>query len=517
MAGKMNINLGIRSQLAAGIVVITLAGIGLVGLFSVRALEQSAVYWKVYEARSVVQFVRAALRESRGRDPQFAVNYVAAAMKESGIGAFRISDSAGAPVLKAGTMPENLREGETVPFSADFTVRKSGGGLFRGAGDFIHISAPLVEDGSRRGVIEFVMPLSGIKEDMAGVRRFLLFIALLDSIIVIAFSAYFLSKSVISPIRGLEEAAKRIAGGALGRRAVVQDENEIGSLARSFNTMAERIEDEIKTLERVNKELLTAQEELLRSSTLAAVGGLAAGIAHEIGNPLGAVRGYIDLLRKGGLSKEDEGDVIGRTYVEAARIDSIVREFLDISRPPKTPSVPVDVNAVLDEAIAAFQAHRDPGFAGVEVRTALDRDAPMALIDAGKLRQVLMNLFVNAAHSMADKEGAREIMVETREEKRPLHGPPRRRKDDARISEWPVEVEEKGFVSIRVSDTGAGMSEETAQKIFGPFFTTKDVGKGTGLGLFVSQGIIKAYGGEITFTTKEGEGSSFTVSLPGVS
>ncbi|MBI5903814.1 MAG: HAMP domain-containing protein [Deltaproteobacteria bacterium] len=515
MAGKLNINLGIRAQLAAGIVIITLAGIGLVGLFSVRALEQSAVYWKVYEARSVVRFVRAAFRESRGRDPQSALNYAAAAMKESGIGAFRITDSAGAPILKAGTMPENLRTGETVPFSADFTVRRSGGGLFRGPGDFIHISAPLVEDGSRRGAIEFVMPLSGIKEDMAGVRRFLLFIALLDSVVVIAFSAYFLSKSVISPIRGLEEAAKRISGGALGRRAVVQDENEIGSLARSFNTMAERIEDEIKTLERVNKDLLTAQEELLRSSTLAAVGSLAAGIAHEIGNPLGAVRGYIDLLRKGGLSKEDERDVIGSTSVEAARIDSIVREFLEISMPPKRPVEPVDVNGVMDEAIASLQAHGDLGSAGVEIRTALKGGVSRVLIDAGKLRQVLMNLFVNAAHSMADKEGVREITVETLEEKRPLQGAPRRRKDDARISEWPAETGERRFVSIRITDTGSGMSEETARNIFDPFFTTKDVGKGTGLGLFVSQSIIKAYGGEITFTTKEGEGSSFTVSLPG--
>ncbi len=517
MAGRFNINLGIRSQLAAGIVVITLAGIGLVGLFSVRALEQSAVYWKIYEARGVVRFVRAALRESRGRDPQSALNYAAAAMKESGIGAFRISDSAGAPILRSGAMPENLREGETVPFSADFTVRKFGGGLFRGPGDFIRISAPLVEDGSRRGALEFVMPLSGIKEDMAGVRRFLLFIALLDSFVVIAFSAYFLSKSVISPIRSLEEAAKRISGGVLGRRAAVQDENEIGSLARSFNTMAERLENEIKTLERVNKELLTAQEELLRSSTLAAVGSLAAGIAHEIGNPLGAVRGYIDLLRRGGLSKEDERDVMGRTYVEAARIDSIVREFLDISRPPKTSAEPVDVNAVVDEAIDAFRAHRGPGFAGVEIRTALNRDAPMVLMDAGKLRQVLMNLFVNAAHSMADKEGVREITVESREEKRSLHAAPRRRKDDARLQEWAAQEPERRFVSISITDTGSGMSEETARKVFDPFFTTKDVGRGTGLGLFVSQSIIKAYGGEITFTTKEGEGSSFTVSLPGVS
>ncbi|MEK7774035.1 MAG: ATP-binding protein, partial [Deltaproteobacteria bacterium] len=320
-------------------------------------------------------------------------------------------------------------------------------------------------------------------------------------------------------IRGLEEAAKRISGGALGRRAVVQDDNEIGSLARSFNMMAGRIEEEIKTLERVNKELSTAQEELLRSSTLAAVGSLAAGIAHEIGNPLGAVRGYLDLLSRGGLDKEDERDILNRTSVEASRIDSIVREFLDLSRPSKRPAEPVDVNGVIGETIAAFQAqaHRDLSPVGMETRTALNGDVPRVLMDAGKLRQVLMNLFVNAAHAMAGKEGVRAITVETWEEKRLSHGASGRRKDDPRFAQWPAEARERGFVLIRITDTGSGISDETAGRIFDPFFTTKDVGKGTGLGLFVSRGIIKAYGGEITFTTKEGEGSAFTVSLPGVS
>ena len=150
------------------------------------------------------------------------------------------------------------------------TVMRIGGGWFKApAGAFI--SALLIRQDRDS---EFSVPLSEIRSSMIGVRRFFTVYALIDSIIIIGLGIYFLSRSVIGPVRKLEEAAKRISGGKLGERAEVEAENELGSLSRSFNAMAGRLEEEIKSLERLNIELMTAQEELTRLRLLPLSGGL---------------------------------------------------------------------------------------------------------------------------------------------------------------------------------------------------------------------------------------------------
>ncbi|CAG0950984.1 partial Signal transduction histidine-protein kinase AtoS, partial [Anaerolineae bacterium] len=277
-----------------------------------------------------------------------------------------------------------------------------------------------------------------------------------------------------------------------------------GSLAASFNSMAERLEDEIKSLERVNLELTTAQDELLRNSTLAAVGRLAAGIAHEIGNPLGALNGYIDILSRGGLEAAEEKEIIARAARESDRIDSIVRDFLEVARPARRPAFPVDVNSLVKETLEGLLVRVD--FQGVETGLELSQ-VPHVMADEGKLRQVFSNILINAAQSM-DGMDRKTITVETASEERPVPVKAGRRKGDV-----PAEKKFGQYVLVSVKDNGTGVCPADSARIFDPFFTTKEVGKGTGLGLFVSQSIIKAYGGEITLKSG-GAGSVFTVVLP---
>lgn len=506
----MNLNLGIRAQLTAGIVLTTLAGIGLIGLLSIKIVENSAVYWKISEAWKLSRIVRASVaRAPGGAYPAESLKFAEAALRSSGVPAYEVTDGTGRAVLKEGALPEEA--GELVAYN-DLSVRRIGGGWFEGPGRLLLVASPF--DGS--GKMRFTVSLDDIRSDMAGVRKFLLFYAALDSAIIILLGVYFLSRSITTPLKKLEEAATRIAGGKLGERAEVAADNEVGSLALSFNVMAERLEAEIKSLERVNLELVSTQEELLRSSTLAAVGRLAAGIAHEIGNPLGAVRGYLDILSKGLPAGGEDKEMAERASKEVERIDSIVREFLNIARPSKKPSVPVDVNRVIEETVSAVALHRD--FSGVRTRLSLADGLPAVAIDEGKLRQVFMNLLLNAAQSMegagegAGVEGERSVLVRTSAERRseaPRHG---RRRDDPPV-EGALQAE-KEFVVIRFTDTGSGVSVEDAEKIFDPFYTTKDVGKGTGLGLFISQSIIKTYGGRISFERAGSTGSTFTVTLP---
>lgn len=507
----MDRSIGIRTQLTAGIVLTTLAGIGLIGLLSIKIVENNAVYWRIGEAEKAARIIRIAVNMDYRGDETAGLRLAAGALKEIGVRDFRFTDGAGRILAGNGAMPAN--NGEEMPSPGLIKVSRVGGGWFKGPGDMLLVSAPLDEAGKGKGIVEFAVPLVEIKEDTAVARRFLLFYALLDSAIIIAFGVFFLSRSIITPINKLEEAAKRIAGGKLGERADVAVDNEVGSLASSFNTMADRLESEIKSLERVNNELVSTQEELLRSSTLAAVGRLAAGIAHEIGNPLGAVRGYLDILSAGAADKDEEKEILERASREISRIDFIVREFLEISRPSKRNAELVEVNELIEETVSTVTVHKDLN--GVKTDMLLKKDLPRVLIDERKLRQVFVNLFINAAHSMDNKSGPRTITVETVVEKRAVERARRKRRKDDPVMDAPSEAPPlQEYVVISVTDTGCGISEEDAGKIFDPFFTTKDVGKGTGLGLFVSQGIIKAYGGEIKLKTEAGVGSTFSVVLP---
>ncbi|HBG45433.1 MAG TPA: hypothetical protein DDW94_00425 [Deltaproteobacteria bacterium] len=494
--------LGIRFQLTSAIVIMTLAGIGLIGLLSVKIVERSALFWKASQAGDMVRIVRASFRiEDEGK----AAALTAAVLREAGISAFRLTGPDGRIAVTEGALPVD----RGALFAADDGIEAYvyGGGWFKGAGESLRIFAPMEWQGKGQGTLELLLDLHDISSELSGARRFLFFYALLDSAIIIGVGILFLSRSVVSPLKRLEEAATRIAGGKLYERARVDIDNELGSLASSFNSMAERLEEEIRSLERVNLDLVTAQDELLRSSTLAAVGRLAAGIAHEIGNPLGALRGYVDLLGRGGLEPAEKTEIIEGASKEVARIDTIVREFLGVARPTKAALSPVDVNSLLNETLSELSLRED--FKAVEVKLGM-REAPLEVMaDEGKLRQVFVNLLINAAHSMEGQD-VKSIEISTGIEKRPFTPLVRRRKDDPPL---PGEAAERDYVCVSFLDSGDGIAEEHAKRIFDPFFTTKEAGRGTGLGLFVSQSIIKAYGGEITFRTSA-EGSVFTVALP---
>ncbi|MDO8427502.1 MAG: HAMP domain-containing protein, partial [Deltaproteobacteria bacterium] len=459
----MKYTLGIRSQLIAGIVLTTLAGIGLIGILSIKIVENSAIYWKVSEAEGIVKFASLASRMATVplNDPAIPLKSAGTVLKGYGVADFRITDSSGKVLYREGAAPASI--GDRLPYSGEIIIRKTGGGFLKGPGEALHITAPL-NSPAGRATLEFSLSLGGIKEDMAGIKKFLLLYAAFDSVIIIVFGVFFLSRSIVSPISKLTEAAMRISGGDLSERAEVSVDNEIGSLASSFNIMADRLEDEIKSLERVNKELVTAQEDLLRSSTLAVVGRLAAGIAHEIGNPLGAVRGYLDILSKGLPEKEEEKDIIERTIKEVSRIDFIVREFLEVSRPSRRSLEPVEVNRLIEETVSAIAVHKDLN--GIELRQGLQEALPFVMIDERKLRQVFTNLLLNAAHSFEGKQGHKLIAIESGVLKKQTERPrPSRRRNDTPLS-LPPELDEREFVFIRFTDTGSGISREGAEKIF---------------------------------------------------
>ncbi|MBI5874791.1 MAG: HAMP domain-containing protein, partial [Deltaproteobacteria bacterium] len=435
---------GIRVQLIAGITIITVAAIALLGFLSIKILEWSALYRKGKEAEVIAMFIQAVAHDDKGFEGNSLKGFISKLSEKVVIKDLAIIDEKGRASFVTGQgLAIGKDDGTNLFFISSLNIKMLGGGWFQGVGKELLVSAPLKQGAG--GTIIMTMPLSDIREETANFKKFIFFYAIFDSIIIITFGIYLFSRGIIRPIRRLKETAENIAGGALEQRVAIKAGGEIGSFAVSFNMMADRLEEKIKTLERVNQELVAAQEELVRSEKLATVGRLAAGIAHEIGNPLGALLGYVDILKKIVSSKQEAGsseekEILERLGKEIARIDAIVRGLLDFSRPSKKVSQDVDVNKIVkDSAVMLLPQFSD---SGISFDMRLDEHIPSVRMDGGMLRQVLLNLFLNSKDAM---DGGGTITVTTGEE---------------------IETRR---VRISVADTGKGIAKEDIGRIFDPF------------------------------------------------
>jgi signal transduction histidine kinase len=242
---------------------------------------------------------------------------------------------------------------------------------------------------------------------------------------------------------------------------------------------------------------------------LAALGSMAAGLAHEVKNPLGAIKGAAQLLEEVADSVKDPDpttkEFLGIILEETDRLNRVVGSFLDYARPHAGNPVPLDINAAVRRSMQILSSqHSD---VDLKLELAADESLPRASIDPEKLRQVLLNLVQNAIQAM---DGRGKVTITTSHRRAPRSawvssGPPSDR--SGRLPQDDVE-----YVEISVHDTGPGISQKVLKSLFVPFFTTKE--KGTGLGLAISQSIVQNAGGNIHVQTQPGQGTKFTISLP---
>jgi two-component system NtrC family sensor kinase len=329
----------------------------------------------------------------------------------------------------------------------------------------------------------------------------------LGFIIVASLSVtFFVHRMVYLPLRDLKAGAERLSSGNLEQLIPVRSGDEFGQLAGSFNTMTLALrnsETELREwghtlehkVEEKTRELLVAQAEAVHREKLASVGLLAAGIAHELNNPLTGILTFSHLTRKKMPDGSPEAEDMDLVIRETKRCSSIIRRLLDFAR-EKTPERRfADVNQIIEDTARIIE--RPAGFRDIQIAMDLDRDLPQIWVDDDLIKQVIMNMLVNAQNAI---EGEGSITVRSRrcpEMKRPEPGA------------QPVPM-----VEISIVDTGCGIPEKDLPRIFDPFFTSKGVGKGTGLGLSVSHGIVKAHDGEIEVESTVGEGSTFRIYLP---
>jgi signal transduction histidine kinase len=312
------------------------------------------------------------------------------------------------------------------------------------------------------------------------------------AVFVIWGASSMLVRRVARPVERILAAARDLQADAPGELPVLGDSGVgLDQAALAFERTAAALAEErsrlaakVTELTAANAALAEARASLVRSEKLATVGRLAAGVAHEIGNPLGAVSGYAELARARLSSDGDPqvSDALDRVAAAAERIDRIVRDLLDFARPTPLQVLPVSIGNAVDAAVrlAAVQSR----FKEVEVVLDLPADLPPVLADERHLSQVILNLLLNAGDAMQGK-GRVEVSA------------------SRRIDE----------VELTVSDTGPGISAEDLPRIFDPFFTTKEPGQGSGLGLSICHSIVESMGGAIDASSPPGGGAAFVVRL----
>lgn len=308
------------------------------------------------------------------------------------------------------------------------------------------------------------------------------------------------------PLKDLESGVEKIASGHLDPNIPVRNDDEFGHVAESFNAMAKALKESRWELEELiqnlalkieerTQELRVAEAEIAQGEKLASVGVLAAGIAHELNNPLTGVLTFTTLLRRKMPEGSEDAEDLDLVIRETRRCASIIKRLLDFAREKVPTKGWFNINRVIEETVRFTD--RPASLRQIEITVDLDPDLPEIWGDADLIKQVILNMLVNAQQAIETKGS---VVVESR---------PYMPKTPAKPG-----VDATPMIEIAIKDTGCGIPEANLQKIFDPFFTSKEVGKGTGLGLSVSYGIIRAHGGRINVESVVGEGSTFHIYLP---
>jgi len=347
---------------------------------------------------------------------------------------------------------------------------------------YITAYEPIVDISNQRVGILYVGVLEAKYVD---IRRntLLVFVLITAAGMVIAVAmGYLLGQRILKPVHRLIDVSRRVSAGDLSPEVGPISSSEIGVLQKTFQEMLSSLRERDRS-QRAESEL-----KLLQSEKQASVGRLAAGVAHEINNPLTGVLTFTHmLLRREDINEEIREDL--QTIADSTeRVRRIVKGLLDFSRQTKIEPETTDINSLIEQTLPLVDNQAlvkgvifcfDPG-----------KDIPLRTLDRSQVQSVLLNIILNAIDA-TDKGG--HINIYTR-----LSAGPRQTK----------------AIEVEISDSGCGIASEHMDKLFDPFFTTKEVGKGTGLGLSVSQGIIERHGGTIRVQSTVGRGSIFTICFP---
>ncbi|MGD8833797.1 MAG: ATP-binding protein, partial [Desulfobacteraceae bacterium] len=366
----------------------------------------------------------------------------------------------------------------------------------------VSISVPVLNNTQLDGVVAAVVPMTSIYETLRKYHKPIFFYIIINTCVLTIIGLYRIFRLYLRPIDRIILQADDFHEEEDLFFAFRHEDNELNRLSSALNRMLTRISsdkkklrDTVRSLELSNMELKNAQKEIIRSEKMASVGRLAAGIAHEIGNPIGIVLGYLEMLKGSGIGDEDKADFLRRTEEEVQRINTVIRQLLDLARPKDTQNKLVSVQSVIEDIVDVMQLQ--PMMSGTIIELDLKASSDLVWGNTEQLRQVFLNLLLNAADAIQSAESNRQGKIHVR------------------TTVLDREEMSKGTIlQVHFQDNGDGIDLDKLQNIFDPFYTTKESGKGTGLGLAVSFMIIEGMGGTIRARSQPGQGATFSIELP---
>jgi two-component system NtrC family sensor kinase len=499
----------LRTTILTQICLLVMAGMMLINGAMIKLSERDMIQATAHLGGVVLQAIeqrvapRLASQEGFARFSERDIELraeISRLLKTSGFTEALIVDREGAKSLGIGAM-DGFDAG-LIPAAREALASGEGRKTFQGttwgviwlAHETIQLSTPLYYQGTLQGGMAISAPLSPMYEDLRKSQRIALVYLLLNTVLLVIFGSHLLSRAVIRPIHRLLKITESFREGESFALASDSATNEIGKLHRSLTMMLTRLEENraelrqnVLSLESANQELRTAQTSLIRSEKLACVGRLAAGVAHEIGNPIGIVLGYVGLMRNDAIREADRLEYADRIESEVTRISRIIRQLLDFSRPVQGNREEVSIHRMIHDAVEMMAPQ--PLVRHLEMKMSLAATQDMVLVDPGQFKQVLLNIIINAADAISDNGASDGFLIISTQNN-------------------------DGEVELRLTDNGPGIPEQELPKIFDPFYTTKEPGKGTGLGLSVCHSIVEGWGGKIRGESVKGKGTTIVFTVP---
>ncbi|MBM4349581.1 MAG: hypothetical protein FJ106_06790 [Deltaproteobacteria bacterium] len=341
--------------------------------------------------------------------------------------------------------------------------------------DILDISTPLSISTKRWGTLRIGISLENLNREISGLI-WKYFFYTLGLIFIAIISVISLAGVVTKPLKLLSKEMDERRPGDDPPQNLRFREDEIGTLQKSFYRLLNRIKEDEKEKERTQRNLLLTEK-------MVAIGKLTSGVAHEINNPLGGILNGIYHFKKGGVGIEKQREYLDLMEDGIKRVQKSVTNLLEYARNPHLEWSPADYNSLVEKALSLldYQIRKNR----IEVKKGFSPNLPPVFVDANQMGQVLVNIFLNAIQAM-EKGGILQV--------------------DTKIADHQL--------MITVSDSGEGIAEDILPKVFDPFFTTKGNEKGTGLGLWISQGIVERHGGTIRLTSEERRGTTVEIQLP---
>ncbi|MBW2028880.1 MAG: HAMP domain-containing protein [Deltaproteobacteria bacterium] len=504
----------LRTGILAQLIFLIIAAMLLINVVMVKIAEKGLVGSKLRRGELLIRAVEMYLgeeilakkRSTQGiaSSPRFR-SYVASLLETGGFSDAVIIDSGGTAIYRSGDSRDFRDQGQLLARDAMERGLKSTDfyGMVWGViwlnNREMRISSPLSYQGKPIGGVSLNGSLIPIYEALRRSQKILLLYIVIDTIVLALVGIYLLSRLVVKPIHRLLKITAEYKEGEFLPSLSEASRDEIGELSKSLNNMLKRLDEnkqELKahifSLEKANRELKQAQSEIIKSEKLASVGRLAAGIAHEIGNPIGIILGYLELINRGQVTEEEKEDFFKRMETEISRVNQIIKKLLDFSRLSSGMMRETSVHDVIHQTIDILAPQ--PMMDDINIQEELKATQDIVWCDPNELQQVFLNIVMNA--------------VDTLEVKRLSAG------DDPEKTLLLRSANRDDAIEVRVEDNGCGIPEQDLSHIFDPFYTTKEPGKGTGLGLAVCYRIVEGIGGRIMAESTLGKGTAIIITLP---